>query len=198
MVILEGTIYYPMAAKTWPCHPTSALKGQNRKAQGVQAVSQLFWHFVPYFNCRYVILQAHYEREFLMAYRYGDRKQIEMFPPCLDDYVPKDAPVRAYDALITVMDLAAMGFRYDPSQVGNSSYDPRAMLKLLVYGYSYGVCSSRKLERECHYNLSFLWLMGGLKPDHKTIAEFRRRNQSALQKVIQQCARSCIELGLVA
>ena len=69
-----------------------------------------------------------------MAYRYGDRKQIEMFPPCLEDYVPKDASVRAYDALIEVMDLAAMGFRFDPSQVGNASYDPRAMLKLLVYG----------------------------------------------------------------
>ena len=133
-----------------------------------------------------------------MAYRYGDRKQIEMFPPCLEDYVPKGASVRAYDALIEVMDLAAMGFRFDPSQVGNSSYDPQAMLKLLVYGYSYGVCSSRKLERECHYNLSFLWLMGGLKPDHKTIAEFRRRNKSALQKVIQQCARSCIKIGLIA
>jgi Transposase domain (DUF772)/Transposase DDE domain len=64
--------------------------------------------------------------------------------------------------------------------------------------YHYGVCSSRKLERECHHNLSFLWLRGGLKPDHKTIAEFRRRNKSALQKVIQQCARSCIKLELIA
>lgn len=133
-----------------------------------------------------------------MACRYGDRKQIEMFPPRVEDYVPPDAPVRAYDALVEAMDLEALGIRYDPSQAGNSSYDPRAMLKLLVYGYSYGVGSSRQLERECHYNLSFLWLMGGLKPDHKTIAEFRRRNKSALQKVIQQCARSCVKLGLIA
>ena len=71
------------------------------------------------------------------------------------------------------------------------------MLKLLVYGYSYGVRSRRKREREAHYNLSFLWLTGGRKPDHKTIAEFRRRNKKALQKVLKQCVRFCIKLGLL-
>ncbi len=71
------------------------------------------------------------------------------------------------------------------------------MLKLLVYGYSYGVRSSRKLEREANYNLSFIWLTGGLKPDHKTIAEFRRRNKTALHKVLKQSARLCIKLGLI-
>jgi hypothetical protein len=71
------------------------------------------------------------------------------------------------------------------------------MLKLLVYGYSYGVRSSRKLERETHYNLSFIWLTGGLKPDHKTIAEFRRKNKASLRKVLKQCARLCIDLGMI-
>jgi hypothetical protein len=71
------------------------------------------------------------------------------------------------------------------------------MLKLLVYGYSYGIRSSRKLEREIHYNLSFIWLSGGLKPDFKTIAEFRRNNKVALANVLKQCARLCIKLGLI-
>jgi len=71
------------------------------------------------------------------------------------------------------------------------------MLKLLVYGYSYGLKSSRKLERETHNNLSFLWLMGGLKPDHKTIAEFRRRNRDSLAKVIRLCAELCLKLNLI-
>jgi len=47
------------------------------------------------------------------------------------------------------------------------------------------------------YNLSFIWLTGGLKPDHKTIAEFRRNNKTSLSKVLGQCARLCIELGLI-
>jgi hypothetical protein len=72
------------------------------------------------------------------------------------------------------------------------------MLKLLVYGYSYGIKSSRKLERETHHNISFIWLMGGLKPDHKTIAEFRRKNKKAIQTVLKQCARLCIKLNLIA
>jgi transposase len=132
-----------------------------------------------------------------MAYRYGNRDQQTLLPPSIEGYVPADAPVRAYDAIIDAMDLAVMGFTLDPQRVGNSQYDPRAMLKLLVYGYSYGVRSSRKLERECHYNLSFIWLTGGLKPDHKTIAEFRRKNKPALRKVIDQCARICIDLNLI-
>ena len=132
-----------------------------------------------------------------MAYRYGNRNQQTLLPPSIEEYVPADAPVRAYDAMIDAMDLAAVGLTFDPCRVGNSQYDPRAMLKLLVYGYSYGVRSSRKLERESHYNLSFIWLTGGLKPDHKTIAEFRRKNKSSLCKVIHQCARICIDLNLI-
>jgi hypothetical protein len=72
------------------------------------------------------------------------------------------------------------------------------MLKHLLYGYSYGVRSSRKLEQESHNNLTFIWLMGGLKPDFKTIAEFRRSYRHALTKVLKQCARVCVKLNLIA
>jgi transposase len=132
-----------------------------------------------------------------MAYRQGNRDQQTLLPPSIEDYVPADAPVRAYDAMMNVLDLSAMGFDLDPHRVGHSRYHPKSMLKLLVYGYSYGIRSSRKLERECHYNLSFIWLMGGLQPDHKTIAEFRRRNKVPLQQVIRHCARICIDLNLI-
>jgi len=132
-----------------------------------------------------------------MAYRYGDRTQRILFPQSIDEYIPQDAAVRAYDAIVDKMDLQSMGFEIDPDKVGCPQYDPKIMLKLLVYGYSYGVRSSRKLERECHYNLSFIWLTAGLKPDHKTIAQFRRENKNALQKVIKQCAGICVELDLL-
>jgi transposase len=138
------------------------------------------------------------ERGVIMAYRYGNRYQLGLFPQSIGDYVAKDDPVRAYDAFVEALDFSALGIEIDPQQVGNSEYDPKAMLKLLVYGYSYGIKGSRKLERETHHNLSFIWLMGGLKPDHKTIAEFRRRNKGALKKVLKQCARLCIKLDLIA
>lgn len=117
-----------------------------------------------------------------MAYRYGKRYQ-RVFPPrCIDDYVSTDAPVRAYDVFVEALDINALGIHLNPHEVDNSEYDPKAMLKLLVYGYSYGLKSSRKLERETYYNLSFMWLMGGLKPDPKTISEFRRKHKREFKK----------------
>ena len=110
-----------------------------------------------------------------MAYRFGNREQLGLLPPSIEEYVTAEDPVRVYDAFVESLNFAELGIEVDEDQVGNPEYDPKAMMKLLVYGYSYGVKGSRKLERECHHNLSFLWLMGGLKPDHKTIAEYRRR-----------------------
>jgi transposase len=133
-----------------------------------------------------------------MAYRYGqDRDQQMLFPPSLDEIVAADHPVRAYDVFVDSLDLEALGIEADERKVGNSRYHPRLMLKLLVYGYSYGVMSSRKLEREIHNNISFIWLMRNLKPDHKTIAEFRRHNRDALGEVLKRCAVICLKLGLV-
>jgi transposase len=133
-----------------------------------------------------------------MAYRYGDRQQCGLFPQSIEEYVGREDAVRVYDAFVESVDFKELGIELDEGQVGNSEYDPKAMLKLLVYGYSYGVKGSRKLERECHHNLSFMWLMGGLKPDHKTIAEYRRRHKEALKKVLKQCVRLCIKLDLIA
>lgn len=132
-----------------------------------------------------------------MAYRYGDRNQAILFPQSIEDYVSQDDPVRAYDAFAEALDLKELGIVLDPDKVGNSEYYPRAMLKLLLYGYSYGERSSRKLERAIYHNVSFIWLMGGLKPDHKTIARFRKDNKNVLKKVLKQCARMCIKLGLI-
>ena len=133
-----------------------------------------------------------------MAYRYGNRFQMSLLPKSIEEYVAEEDPVRAYDAFIDALDFSQLGIEIDPNKVGNSTYDPKAMLKLLVYGYSYGLRSSRKLERACYHNLSFVWLLGGLQPDHKTIAEYRRRHKKAIKKVLKQCARMCVELDLIA
>lgn len=133
-----------------------------------------------------------------MAHRRGNRHQMIFLPNCIEDYVTKEDPVRAYDAFVDTLDFRTIGIDTNAHKVGNPQYDPRTMLKLLIFGYSYGVTSSRKLERQTHHNLAFIWLMGGLKPDHKTIAEFRRKNKISIQKVLKQCARMCIKLDLIA
>lgn len=132
-----------------------------------------------------------------MAYRCGNRYQMDLLPQSIEEYIAEDNPVRAYDAFVEALDFCKLGIYINPDKIGNAEYDPHSMLKLLVYGYSYGVKSSRKLERECYHNLAFIWLMGGLKPDHKTIAEFRRRNKQTLKKVLHQCVQVCINLDLI-
>lgn len=132
-----------------------------------------------------------------MAFRYGNRHQYAMFPETIDKYVGPDDPVRAYDAMIDAFDIEKLGIATNPYRVGNPSYDPKVMLKLLVYGYSYKWKSSREIERATHHNVSFMWLIGGLKPDHKTISEFRRNNKEALKKMLKHCARLCVKLDLI-
>jgi len=132
-----------------------------------------------------------------MAYRYGNREQIELFPQAIEDYVTKDDPVRAYDAFCEALDFSELGIALDENHVGNPQYDPKAMVKLLVYGYSYGIRSSRKLERAVYHNISFIWLKGSLKPDYKTIANFRRHNTHTIKYILKQCAQLCMKLGLI-
>lgn len=132
-----------------------------------------------------------------MSYRIGDRYQQTMLPKAIENYVGEDDPVRVYDAFVEALDFSELGIEIDNKKVGNSSYNPVSMMKLLVYGYSYGWRSSRKLERALHHNLSFIWLKGGLKPDHKIISKYRKDNQIGLKKVLLQCARLCIELNLI-
>ncbi len=132
-----------------------------------------------------------------MAYRNGNRDQQELFPQAIEEYVAEDDPVRAYDAFVEALDFNNLGIVLDENRVGNPEYNPKTMLKLLIYGPSYGIRSSRKLERAIYHNLSFIWLMGGLKPDHKTISTFRKDNRHVLKNVLKQCAHMCINLDLI-
>jgi transposase len=117
-----------------------------------------------------------------MSYVLGDdRFQTALLPPALDDYVPDSAAVRVVDAFVDGLDFHNLGFgRAAPASTGRPGYDPRDLLKLYIYGYLNEVRSSRRLERECSRNVEVMWLVRRLAPDHKTIADFRRDNGSAI------------------
>jgi len=128
-----------------------------------------------------------------------NREQSTLFPSRLDDYVAEDNPVRAVDVFVDGLDLDKLGFaRARPLGVGRPSYDPRTMLKLYVYGYLNRVPSSRRLERECQRNIELMWLTGGLAPDFKTIADFRKDNGKAIVEVCRAFVALCRKLGLLS
>jgi transposase len=137
------------------------------------------------------------KEDFTMSYIKGNRNQLTLLPPAVEDYIAKDDPVRAYDAFVEALDFRKMGLPIDENQPGANTYWPKAMLKLLVYGYAYGIRSSRKLEQACRHNLSFIWLTEAIRPDYRTIARFRIDNKHVLKEVLRQCARMCLKLDLI-
>ncbi len=127
----------------------------------------------------------------------ADRCQPTLLPECLDDYVEEDNPVRAVDAIVGMLDLAALGFSVEPEATGRPGYHPGLMLRIYLYGYLNQIQSSRRLERECGRNLELIWLTGRLKPDFKTIADFRKDNGPAIRKVCQQFVALCRDMRLL-
>jgi transposase len=133
-----------------------------------------------------------------MGYKAGvGRDQQVLFPEAVDDYVTADNPVRFIDAWVDTLDMAELGFaRAVPAREGTPGYDPRVLLKLFLYGYLNRTRSSRRLEKETHRNVEVIWLMEKLRPDHKTIAEFRRKHPEALKKAAKEFTLLCRMLDL--
>ncbi len=128
----------------------------------------------------------------------AERDQTTLFPPCLEDWIAEDNPVRVVDAFVEALDLGVLGFAgVDAARTGRPGYHPAALLKLYVYGYLNRVPSSRRLEREAGRNVEVMWLTGQLSPDHKTIAEFRRQNGPAIGRVCARFVALCRTMGLL-
>jgi transposase len=133
-----------------------------------------------------------------MGYIEGeDRNQIILFPESIDEYVSDNNSIRIIDEYIKQLDLKRLDFKraVNPS-LGRPPYHPKDMLKLYLYGYLNRVRSSRRLEQEAIRNLEVIWLIRKLKPDFKTIADFRKDNKKALKKVFRDFTRLCDEWKL--
>lgn len=132
-----------------------------------------------------------------MSYIAGmDRGQTQLLPPSVEEYVAAEAPVRVIDAFVAGLDLAAAGFVGRPAATGRPPYDPRDLLSLYLYGYLNRVRSSRRLEAEAARNLEVIWLLRGLRPDFKTIADFRRDHRAAFAGVFRAFNLLCRRLEL--
>ena len=113
----------------------------------------------------------------------NSRAQTLLLPACVDDYVGPDNVARFIEAFVESLDLAAAGFdRAHPKATGRPGYDPSDLLKLYIYGYLNRVRSRRRLEAETYRNLEVIWLMRQLRPDFKTIADFRHENKTSFRK----------------
>ena len=133
-----------------------------------------------------------------MAFKKGrDRGQLLLFPESIDEYVSNDSPVRFIDAFVEKLDLGKLGFQGIISNVmGRPAYDPRDLLKVLIYGYFYGARSSRRMERECKVNVEVMWLIGKLTPDHNTLSEFRKNNIKCMKPMFREFNSFCLNKNM--
>src|SRR5690242_12880757 len=126
-----------------------------------------------------------------------DRSQTLLLPESLDDYVSPENPVRFIEAFVDGLELTTAGFvRVAAKRTGRPGFAPADLLKLYVYGYLNRIRSSRRLEAETHRNVEVVWLLRHLRPDYKTIADFRRDNRTAFRPVFRQFVLLCRQLDL--
>ncbi len=131
------------------------------------------------------------------TFRAYEPHQQFLLPPSIDDWLPQDHEARFIaEAVDELFDLDAIYASYVVAD-GAPPYDPKMMLKLLLWGYSSGVTSSREMERRCATDVAFRFLSANQAPDYRSIARFRRRHLSALEALFVQTLALCAEAGLV-
>src|SRR5678815_2104700 len=127
---------------------------------------------------------------------YSQHQQF-LFPPSLDSMIDVNHPVRVVDEVIDRVDIGIIIKKYKGG--GTTSYHPRMLLKVLVYGYLSNIYSSRKLEAVLKENIHFMWLAGMNTPDHHTINRFRsERLRNILRDIFVQVVKHLAESGHVS
>lgn len=133
-----------------------------------------------------------------MGYICGeDRNQQQLFPTTLEELLDENNPVRVIDAFVDRLNIAELGITHaEPAGTGRPPYDPKALLKLYIYGYFNRIRSSRRLMIECGRNIELFYLLNRLTPDFRTIADFRKNNAKALKHVFNAFVKVCMDLNL--
>lgn len=122
------------------------------------------------------------------------QNQLTLLPPSLDDLIPPNHPVRLVSRIIDQIDISALIAGYEGG--GCSSYHPAMLLKVLVYAYLRNIYSTRKMEEAIQENIHFMWLAGGSRPDHNTLARFRsQRLKGQVRAVFGQVVELLVDSG---
>ncbi len=128
----------------------------------------------------------------------NDRSQFTFFGK-LDDLIDEDHPIRLLDVLVdNIVNTNIDRFTQKGQiEIGRKAFHPGTLSKLYLYGYLNGISSSRKLEAESYRNIELIWLLGSLKPDHKTIADYRKVYEQEIRFITLEFRRFLKEKGYI-
>jgi transposase len=131
-------------------------------------------------------------------FRVCDLNQPFLIPPSLQDWLPESHLARFIADVADELDLSGIQAEYERHDArGLSAYHPLLLTRLLLYGYSLGITSSRAIEKATYDNIAFRYLAADQHPDHDTIAAFRQQHLEALAELFIQALRLCQKAGLV-
>jgi transposase len=124
--------------------------------------------------------------------------QLLLLPASLQDWLPEGHLARFVAEVVETLDLSAIYAKYEEGDGrGLAAYDPRMMVRLLIYGYCRGVASSRRMERATYEDVAFRYLATDQHPDHTTLADFRKEHLAELAQLFVQVLKLCQRAGLV-
>ena len=124
-----------------------------------------------------------------------NRSQQDLLPPSVDELLPQGHLARYVVEVVESLGLSAFLSKYDQRARGSHPYHPSLLISLLIYGSATGVMSSRKIERACHFDLAFRFIASHHRPDHDTIASFRRRHLKELGVIFVDVLLIAKEMG---
>lgn len=132
-----------------------------------------------------------------VVFKNYNQNQLSILPPSLDELISHTHPVRVINTVVDKLDLTVLEKSYQGG--GASSYHPKMLLKVLIFGYLNNIYSSRKIEAALKENIHFMWLSGMSRPDHHTVNRFRgERLKHHIQDVFTQVVQLLVESGHVA
>jgi len=123
------------------------------------------------------------------------REQCFLLPPSVNEFVLPDAPVRILSEIVDSMDCSVLYKRYQGG--GAPAYEPRMLLKVLLFGYSQGIRSSRKLAQSLEHDLRFMFLAEMAKPDFHTLCRFRRKHEEPIKSLFKETVGVAKTMGMV-
>jgi transposase len=130
-----------------------------------------------------------------MAFYKDYKDQAWLLPPRIRDLIPEGHLCYFLEEVIDSMDFSGIELRYEGP--GHPAYHPKIILKLLLMGMTEGIRSSRKIARSARENVVYMYLAGKLKPDFRTISDFRMNNQELVEDCFKQVVSLAKQLGMV-
>ena len=125
----------------------------------------------------------------------ADRNTPFLFPPSVQEWLPKDHLARFVVDIVGQLNLSTLRGTYGGK--GSRPYDPSLLVAMIFYGYSTGVFSSRKLEHASYDSVAFRYITGNQHPDHDTISTFRKRFSPELKGLFVQILTIAQEMGVL-